>query len=241
MVATYDYRDERGDLVFQVCRFEPKDFRQRKPDGKGGWAWSVKGLRRLPYRLPELLAAPTDRTVFIVEGEKDADRLAGLGLVATCNPGGAGKWRSDYNAFFVGRDAVILPDNDDAGRGHAQAVAANLAPIAARVWILERPGLPPKCDVSDWLAAGGTREELERLAAEARVLLAEVAKLQILVTPGQRHEAADAGLAALFSAGVEFYQRDRSLVRCCVLSAKASNGDLVRVPGIMPVTLPALG
>ncbi len=242
MVSTYGYRDEDGDLVFQVCRFEPKDFRQRMPDGKGGWAWSVKGLRRLPYRLPELLAARADCVVFIVEGEKDADRLAGLGLVATCNPGGAGKWRSEYNRFFAGRDVVILPDNDDAGRGHAQSVTAHLAPIAARVRILELPGLPPKCDVSDWLAAGGTRERLQRLAAEARVFLAaEVAKPQILVTPGQRHEAADAGLAALVAAGVEFYQRDRSLVRCCVIEAKASNGDLIRVPGIVPVTLPALG
>jgi putative DNA primase/helicase len=108
--------------------------------------------------------------VFIVEGEKDADRLASLGLVATCNPGGAGKWLTSYAAFFRQRDVVILPDKDGAGRDHARSVAANLEPLAVSVRILELPGLPTKGDVSDWLAAGGTGEDLQRLAAEAPVL-----------------------------------------------------------------------
>jgi hypothetical protein len=180
-VATYDYRDERGDLLFQVCRFEPKDFRQRRPDGKGGWIWSTKGVRRVPYRLPELLAAPANCLVFIVEGEKDADRVARLDLVATCNPGGAAKpsangkpgkskWRPELNPFFEGRNVVLVPDNDVAGSSHAQSAAANLKPFAASVRILELPGLPPKGDVSDWLDAAGTREELLRLAADTPVL-----------------------------------------------------------------------
>ena len=105
IAATYDYRDERGDVLFQVVRFEPKDFKQRRPDGQGGWRWSVKGVRQVPYRMPELLEAnPTD-LVFIVEGEKDADRLADLGLVATCNPGGAGKrpkWSRSAFAMSLG-------------------------------------------------------------------------------------------------------------------------------------------
>jgi putative DNA primase/helicase len=166
-VATYDYRDERSNLVSQVCRFEPKTFRQRQPDGKGGWIWSTKGLQRVPYRLPELIAAPADCTVFIVEGEKDVDRLTSIGLVATCNPGGAGKWRPAFNKFFKGREVAVLPDNDDAGRNHARSVAANLAPLVTSVRILELPGLPPKGDVSDWLAAGGDTEELQRLAVKA--------------------------------------------------------------------------
>jgi hypothetical protein len=168
IVAIYDYRDERGELLFQVCRFAPKTFRQRRPDGK----WSVKGLRRVPYRLPELIATP-DCIVFVVEGEKDADRLASLGLVATCNPGGAGKWQPRYAEFFRGRDVVILVDNDDAGRDHARSVARNLTPVAARVRIPELPGLAPKGDVSDWLDAGGTREALERLSADAPVFSPE--------------------------------------------------------------------
>ena len=91
IVACYDYHDEQGKLLMQVVRMEPKTFRQRRPDGDG-WSWSVKDVRLVPYRLPELVAAP-DAVVYLVEGEKDADRLASLGLVATCNAGGAGKWR----------------------------------------------------------------------------------------------------------------------------------------------------
>jgi putative DNA primase/helicase len=174
IVKAYDYRDETGTLLFQVCRLDPKTFRQRRLDRKGGWTWSVKGVRLVPFRLPELLAS-SDTLVFIPEGEKDCDRLAELGLIATCNPGGAGKWRSSFSAFFRGRDVVVLPDNDDAGRKHARAVAANLVSVAARVGILDLPGLPSKGDVSDWLDAGETREELERLAREVPLFKPETA------------------------------------------------------------------
>jgi hypothetical protein len=163
IVAVYDYRDEAGVVLFQVCRFEPKDFRQRRPDGMGAWTWGVRGVRRVPYRLPELIAAPVESIVFVVEGEKDADRLANLELVATCNAGGVGKWRAEFARFFVGRDVIILTDNDDAGRDHARAVATNLAPVSTRVRMLELPGVAPKGDVSDWLHAGGSRDELQRL------------------------------------------------------------------------------
>lgn len=157
----YDYADEHGEVLFQVVRMMPKDFRQRRPDGKGGWAWSVKGLRQVPYRLPALLAAP-DAVVYVVEGEKDVDRLAALGLVATCNAGGAKKWRAEHAQYLAGRTVVILPDNDDAGREHAKMVLASLQGIAdAR--IVELPGLPPKGDVSDWLDAGGTVEKLRAI------------------------------------------------------------------------------
>ena len=166
IVATYDYRDEAGHLLFQVVRLAPKDFRQRRPKPGGGWDWSVKGARVVPYRLPELLADPK-RPVFIVEGEKDCDNLARLGLVATCNAGGAGKWTAEHAAFLRGRRVVVLPDNDDAGRKHAQQVAQSLQGLAASVRIVELPGLPEKGDASDWLAAGGTRDELKRLVEAA--------------------------------------------------------------------------
>src|SRR5215216_5447667 len=78
MLATYDYFDEQNNLLYQEVRYSPKDFRQRKPDGKGGWDWKLNGVRRVPYRLPELLAADLLMPVFIVEGEKDADRLLSL-------------------------------------------------------------------------------------------------------------------------------------------------------------------
>ena len=163
VVATYDYCDEAGALVFQVLRYEPKTFRQRRPEGSG-WSWSVKGVRVLPYRLPALLADPA-ATVFLVEGEKDADRLAALGLVATCNAGGAGKWKKEHSEFLRSRRVVVLPDNDEAGEKHAQQVERSLRGIAAEVRTLVLPGLPDKGDVSDWLDAGGTLEELLVLAS----------------------------------------------------------------------------
>lgn len=166
LVASYDYCDESGELLFQVQRLEPKTFRQRRPLGSG-WEYKVSGTRQVPYRLPDLLASSPETPVYIVEGEKDADRLASLGLVATCNAGGAGKWRASHSEFLKGRHVTLIPDNDDAGRDHVQKVAASLKGIALYVRILELPGLPEKGDVSDWLDAGGTLEELSRLPAVA--------------------------------------------------------------------------
>ncbi len=133
-VASYDYRDDSGTLIYQVVRYSPKDFRQRRPDSNGGWVWNLKGVKRLPYRLQELLAsADGDPTVFIVEGEKDCDRLAALGEIATCNSGGAGKWSDDYAKYFVERHCVIIADNDQAGLEHAARVYRSIAPVAAEV------------------------------------------------------------------------------------------------------------
>jgi putative DNA primase/helicase len=165
IVATYDYRDEEGGLLYQVVRYEPgfdgepKTFRQRRPDGKGGWVNGLRDVRRVLYRLPELLAAPRDRLVFVVEGEKDADRLHAEGLLATTNAMGAGKWRPEYAEALHARHVVILPDNDEPGRAHAQAVARSLADAAASLKVVELPGLPPKGDVSDWLGMPGNGKE----------------------------------------------------------------------------------
>jgi hypothetical protein len=168
IVATYDYVDEHGELLYQVCRLDPKTFRQRRPEGQG-WSWSVKGVRQIPYRLPQVLAAiAKGETIYIVEGEKDADNLAREGACATCNPMGAGKWSDGLSEPFRGADVVILPDNDDAGHHHALNVAANLKPVARSVRVLDLPDLPPKGDVSDWLNAGGDECELTILAAKTR-------------------------------------------------------------------------
>ena len=142
IVETYDYKDEAGTLLFQVVRFDPKDFRQRRPKD-GGWDWSVKGVRVVPYRLPELLAEPA-RPVFVVEGEKDVDNLSGIGVLATCNAGGAGKWKPEHTGFLQGRRVIVLADNDDPGRDHAEKVALSLHGVAEWVRILELPGLSPQ-------------------------------------------------------------------------------------------------
>ncbi len=168
IVAQYDYRDESGNLLLQAVRFDPKDFRQRRPKPGGGWDWRVKGVRVVPYRLPELLAEPA-RPVVIAEGEKDCDNLARIGVLATCNAGGAGKWTAEHSAFLRGRRVIVLADNDDAGRNHAQQVALSVHGIAESVQIVELPVLPAKGDASDWIAAGGTKAELKRLTEAAPV------------------------------------------------------------------------
>jgi len=169
-VAVYSYEDAGGDLLYQAVRFSGKKFRQRRPDGKGEYAWNMKDVRRVPYRLPELIKArETNETIYLAEGEKDVDNLRKLGLAATCNVGGASKWLQSYNTFFEGACVVILPDNDTAGEKHAAEVASALHPVASNVKMLELPGLEEKGDVSDWIAAGGTREELAHLADSAEV------------------------------------------------------------------------
>ena len=165
-VTTYDYADRNQNLIFQVIRYQPKTFRQRRPNGAGGWIWNLRGVNRVLYRLPDLLAADPAQPVFIVEGEKDANRLVTLSVVATTNPGGAGTWRSKYSASLKDRKIVILPDNDDAGRAHAKTVAGALVGVATEVKILELPDLPPKGDVSDWLEAGHTVDKLLTLVNE---------------------------------------------------------------------------
>jgi len=165
IVKTYDYTDEKGNLLFQVVRYEPKGFAQRRPDGKGGSIWNLNGIKRVLYRLQELIKGSDP--VFVVEGEKDADRLIKLGLTATTNPGGSGKWRQEYGEFLRNRDVVIVPDNDPPGKEHGQKVANSLAGKAKRVKVLDLPGLPEKGDVSDWLDKGGNKETLLRLVEEA--------------------------------------------------------------------------
>ena len=124
-------------------------------------------MRLVPYRLPDLIAAGPERGVLILEGEKDVDRAAGMGIIATTNAMGAGKWRSEYNEHFRGRSVCIIPDNDQHGREHAQQVATNLHGIAKNIKVVELPGVPEKGDLSDWLDQGHTKAELGELVKAA--------------------------------------------------------------------------
>jgi hypothetical protein len=173
IVATYDYLDASGKLLFQAVRFDPKSFRQRRPDPDQAdkWIWNLKDVDLVLYRLPELLAS--QGMVVVCEGEKDVDNLRALGFTATCNPMGAGKWRSWFSNTLNGRDVVIVADKDNAGKKfagqkHAAQVRDNLHGKAASVVVLELPGDGVK-DASDWITQGGTREaflELVRTAPE---------------------------------------------------------------------------
>ena len=176
LVASYDYTDETGALLYQVLRYDPKDFRQRKPDGNGGWLWSIGDTRRVLFRLPDVaMAVDQGETVFVVEGEKDALALAKIGLCATCNCGGAEssptgkKWLPAYTQDLGGASVVILPDRDAPGRLHGQIVAGHLHGRAASVRIVELPdhnGRPVK-DAADFVAAGGTADDITGLVESA--------------------------------------------------------------------------
>ena len=168
-IATrYNYTDEAGKLLFQVVRYAPKGFRQRRPNGNGGWIWSLGDVRRVPYRLVGLMEAVAQgQPILIVEGEKDVESLRQLNVCATTNAGGAGKWRAEYAEHFRSADVVLCADNDDVGRQHMETVAASLAGLAARIRMLSLPNQLEKGDVSAWICIGGTAAGLHELIAAA--------------------------------------------------------------------------
>jgi hypothetical protein len=159
--AEYEYKLADGTPYLRVVRGRNKKFWQKHWTGSGWVNGKPKGPK-IPYRLPELLAA-ADKPVFVCEGEKDAHRLASYGLVATSASEGAGKWTAELNHWFEGRTVYVLADNDKAGEDHACIVAENLHGIAADVRVAKLPGLPPKGDVSDWIEAGGDPDKLAEL------------------------------------------------------------------------------
>lgn len=184
LTKSYDYRDENGDLVYQVCRYDwtvpieqnpkghDKTFVQRRPDTskKNGWSYEVRGTTPLPYRLKELLEDISDGAeIFIVEGEKKVDMLRELGVPATCNSGGAGKFPEEIVQWFTGARVTILRDNDDAGAKHRDLVGNKLLGYAERIRTMDLPDLPPKGGIDDWLPAGGSVERLYELAQGAKL------------------------------------------------------------------------
>jgi predicted DNA-binding protein (UPF0251 family) len=184
--ATFEYQNESGAVAYAIERVEylkadgthvlnkdgkrKKAFSQRRPDPDrpGSWLWNVDGVAKVPYRLPEVIeAVATERVVFVVEGEGKVDTLTQLGVVATCNAGGAGKWQASFSDHLRGADVVLVPDNDEPGFRHISDVGTSLVGVAARTRVLLLPGLGPKGDIKDWLAAGGTREQLDALVEAA--------------------------------------------------------------------------
>ena len=209
LTKTYDYVDRNGALAYQVCRYDwpdsnsakghGKTFLQRMPDPAkaNGWAYKVRGrIEPVPYRLPELIEdVRAGRPIFIVEGEKKVDMLREIGVPATCNHGGAGKWPEELVQYFEGADVVVLPDNDDAGRAHADLVGRRLEGAVKRVRTLVLPGLPAKGGVDDWLPAGGDADQLYDLVAAASPFQAAPFNSRFgavpwaqLDEPGQSHE-----------------------------------------------------
>lgn len=159
LVKVYQYIDLDGHIVHETLRYEPKTFRQRRPDpnDKTRHVWDLDGIEPILYRLADWADA---KTVAIVEGEKDADNCIAAGIPATTSAMGAEKWRNSYNVCFAGKNVVLLPDNDDVGRAHAMLVAWHVRNHAKSVRIVNLPNLETKGDVSDWLEAGGTAKKL---------------------------------------------------------------------------------
>jgi putative DNA primase/helicase len=168
----FEYVNADGEVVFEVWRTAingEKAFEQHILVGGKPMKAGPDREERILYNLPAVLAAAPARTIFILEGEKDVDRATEMGLVATCNPGGSGKWEEQYSEALRGRRVVIVPDNDDAGRKHVQVVGSRLTGVADRVRVLELPGLEEKGDFFDWAEAGGTKEVIaELLKTDAR-------------------------------------------------------------------------
>ncbi len=168
--AVYDYTDADGHLLYQVCRTPDKQFPQRRPDptSESGWRWNLEGVDRVLYRLPEVLdSASEGGTVYITEGEKDADAIRKAGAIATCSPGGAGNWRDSYAPMLHGAHIIIVADKDEPGVEHAHTVAASLAShlngTADTIQIVQaKEGK----DAYDHLAAGLTLDQFVALDEE---------------------------------------------------------------------------
>jgi len=213
IAEAYAYKDASGALLYQVVH--PKDFRQRRPDGKGDWIWSLGKTPRVLYRLPEVRdAVARGRLVVIVEGEKDTDNLRELGFTATCNPGGANKWRAEYSETLRGADVVIIGDNDEPGRAHVAHVASSLHGVARRVRVLNLgmawSECQPKGDISNWIEAGNTAEALNELIEELQEWEPAAS-----AGDGVQDCDAEAKIAALAGLGELAYQK------CRVSEAKA--------------------
>jgi len=164
IVATYSYCDSAGNLRYEVVRYEPKSFRQRRPDpdNPGKWIWSLDKSERILYNLPEVLLS---ETIFLTEGEKDADNLSALGFVATTHPCGAGQWLPAYAENLRAKHIVICPDDDKDGREWVKAVIESLRDKALSIKLLK---FPTK-DVSDFIESCFTpetaRTEIDKLIA----------------------------------------------------------------------------
>lgn len=248
---------------------EPKWFSQRRAGDDGGWVWGLTAdwykplgkkdwkrgretdraaryfddCRVVLYRLPELLAVTPDAgPVFVVEGEKDVENLRAMGLIATSNPQGAGKWRPEFADWLAGRDVIILQDNDEPGRDHARSVARSVYKSARSVKVRQLPGLPDKGDVSDWIAAGGTKEQLLALIADTPLWTTDGdlddERPSILITTEEK-SVNDQAVAAL-RRSPDIFQRGGSLCHIVTESNKPGAAQMVSGtprPAVLPLAV----
>jgi len=191
--AVYDYVDESGKILFQTVRLKDhnggKTYRQRRPDGTGGWIGSLTGVRRVLYKLPSVIEAIRNKTpIYLVEGEKCADRLIQEGVVATTNPLGAEKWDGAYTDTLKNAEVYFIPDFDKSGARHRDLVMGHLDGVVKSLKVLNHiPGiekLGDKADIYEWLEAGHTRTELEALLNQSEPGTSKVEKPSSILSRG---------------------------------------------------------
>jgi hypothetical protein len=240
IAATYDYTDAAGRLIYQSVRYKkPKDFRQRRPNGKGGWKWDMDGVTRVPFNLPELVRA---NVVLIAEGEKDTlnlqvaaakfpDNDGELSYAATCNIGGAGNWVDEHSPYFAGKKAFVFQDNDDAGRKHTRQVCTSVSKYAQGVHLVELPGLAERGDVSDYLETH-TPDELFALMQATPVWTPPTAATESTSKPGNGFKLAGIGELLTRPEVPPDYLVDGLLVRgtlsCVVAKPKVGKSTFAR-------------
>lgn len=170
IVCTYDYQDEKGELLYQVVRYEPKSFRQRHKNGSGEWKWDMEGVRRVLYHLPDIMRLSAEDTIVLCEGEKDVDNLWAYGQYATTSPGGANNWKAEYANYLKGKRVVVIPDKDAAGYAYAKDAIHSLINKANEIKVIILPGDNVK-DVSDWLEIERDPEKLKSMEQDISILL----------------------------------------------------------------------
>ena len=184
-ISIWTYLDETSSPLYQTLKYPPKRFRARHldpdhPDADpDGWVWSLTGIRRVLYRLPEVIAGiKAGRTIYVVEGEKDVDNLVeSWGVVATCNPGGAQKWREEYSDILHGATVIQIIDRNTPGRKHGEQVRTSLQGKVGAYYAFQ-----PKVgtDISDHIEAGYGSNDLDPVRKRARrgiISMREMAEL----------------------------------------------------------------
>lgn len=174
-VGAFDYSDPFGSTLYRTVRLEPtnwtgpgkrpKNFAAERYDN-GKWIAGMADCERVPYRLPDLIeAVDAGKLVYLVEGERKADKLAGMGFAATAVAFGANGWRADYAVHLKSARVCVLPDNDDQGRGFARRAIADIVAGGGTAFVLELPELPAGGDIMDWQGNGAELHELTLEAA----------------------------------------------------------------------------
>jgi putative DNA primase/helicase len=209
----YSYQDAAGVVVYEVGRWNlsggGKQFRQRVPDGRGGYntkAHCLDGVARVPYRLPELAAhisTKPDVPVYVVEGEKDANNLGASGATVTTNAQGAAwAWPVAWATLFQGLSVVyVLADNDEPGHKAAIQRAKLIRTVVPDVRVVRAlPGVGEKGDVSDWLAQNDhDLDALAAICAAGEGVMAYMPAYDAAAVPAIVEDRSDMGAARWFN------------------------------------------